>query len=76
MIRKAIEFSRLTDGAFDVTIGPLVDLWRRAGDANNIPTEQQLQEASLRVGWDKLILEDSEKTVKFAVDECGLIWAV
>ncbi len=68
VIRKAIEFSRFTDGAFDITVGPLVDLWSRAGDTNTVPTEQQLQEASLSVGWDKLILEDSERTVKFAVD--------
>ena len=68
VIKKGIEFGRLTDGAFDVTIGPLVDLWRRCADANTIPTEQQLQEAGSRVGWDKLILEDSEQTVQFAVD--------
>jgi thiamine biosynthesis lipoprotein len=68
VIKKAVEFSRLTDGAFDVTVGPLVDLWRRAGDANTVPTQQQLQEAGSRVGWDKLILEDSEQSVQFAVD--------
>jgi len=26
VIRKAIEFSRITKGAFDITVGPLVDL--------------------------------------------------
>jgi len=68
VIKKAVEFSRLTDGAFDVTVGPLVDLWSKAGDANTVPSRQQLQEAVSRVGWDKLILEDSEQTVTFAVD--------
>ncbi len=68
VIKKGIEFGRLTDGAFDVTIGPLVDLWRRCADANTIPTQQQLQEAGSRVGWDKLSLEDGEQTVQFAVD--------
>lgn len=68
VIKKAVEFSRLTDGAFDVTVGPLVDLWREAGDANTVPTEQQLQQASSRVGWDKLILDNSERTLQFTVD--------
>jgi thiamine biosynthesis lipoprotein len=68
VIKKAIEFSQLTDSAFDVTVGPLVDLWRQAGDANTVPTEQQLQEAGSRVGWDKLILKDNEQSVQFAVD--------
>ncbi len=68
VIKKAIEFSRLTDGAFDVTVGPLVDLWSRAGDANTIPTQQQLQEAGSKVGWNKLIIEDGEQTVRFTID--------
>ena len=30
VLQRSIEFSKLTDGAFDVTVGPLVDLFRAA----------------------------------------------
>ncbi|NIO14853.1 MAG: hypothetical protein GTO31_13430, partial [Xanthomonadales bacterium] len=29
---------RETDGAFDVTVAPLIDLWRRAGERGVLPT--------------------------------------
>ena len=45
VLAKAIEFSKLSGGAFDVTIGPLSDLWRSAGEANSVPTEAELRSA-------------------------------
>ena len=68
VLQRAVDFSRLTDGAFDVTVGPLVDLWRQAGEANTLPTEEALAEARRKVGFDKLILDDREMTVAFAVE--------
>jgi len=68
VLQKSIEFSKLSDGAFDITVGPLVDLWHRAGEANAVPAEDELQQARSKVGYEKLILDASEMTVKFAVD--------
>jgi thiamine biosynthesis lipoprotein len=68
LIKKSVEFSRFTDGAFDITVGPLVDLWHKAGDANTMPTDQQLEQARSLVGYQKLILDDTNSTVRFAVD--------
>ena len=67
LIKKSIQFSKLTSGAFDITVGPLVDLWHNAGDANTPPTDEQLQSARALVGCDKLILDDANSTVRFAV---------
>lgn len=68
VVKKSIEFGKLTDGAFDVTVGPLVDLWHKAADSNRSPTEQQLQQARSKVGCDKLILNDAEQSIRFAVE--------
>jgi thiamine biosynthesis lipoprotein len=68
VLTTAHYFSQLTEGAFDVTVGPLVDLWRRAADANSIPTETELQQARAKVGYEKLILDANEMTARFAVD--------
>lgn len=68
ILTTAIEYSQISDGAFDVTIGPVVDLWRNAKKNNVKPTEEQIAQAKQKVGCEKLILDPSEKTVKFAVD--------
>ena len=39
-----------TDGAFDVTVGPLTRLWRRAGRSGDAPTEQRICQALRSVG--------------------------
>jgi FAD:protein FMN transferase len=68
VLQKAVHFSELSDGAFDVTIGPLVDLWHKAGETNEPPTEAALAEARRKVGSDKLILDAEHRTVRFAVE--------
>jgi thiamine biosynthesis lipoprotein len=66
VLHKAVEFSRLTRGAFDVTVGALVDLWRSAEEANAVPTDAELAEVRSKVGYDKLVLDSNEMTVRFA----------
>ena len=68
VLQKAVEFSRLSEGAFDVTVGPMVQLWRAAAEANSLPTETELQQARSKVGYEKLILDANETTVRFAVE--------
>lgn len=66
VLRRAVHFSKLSEGAFDVTVGPLVDLWRAAGEMNQPPADEALAEARRKVGFDKLILDDEAMTVRFA----------
>ncbi len=68
VIQKAIEFSKLSSGAFDITVGPLMDLWHRAGEANTIPSDDKLAEARSKVGYEKVILDVNETTVRFTVE--------
>jgi thiamine biosynthesis lipoprotein len=67
VLRRAIDFSKVSEGAFDITVGPLVDLWRSAAEANSTPSEEQLRQAREKVGYEKLILDPNEMTVRFAV---------
>jgi len=68
VLQKSIEFSKLSAGAFDITIGPVVNLWREAAEANSVPTDPELSDARSKVGFDKLILDANEMTVRFTVD--------
>jgi len=67
ILQKSVDFSRLSNGAFDITVGPLVDLWHKAGETNSIPDENTLAATKARVGYEKLILDANEQTVRFAV---------
>ena len=62
------KYSELSEGAFDVTIGPVVDLWRSSQKQGRLPTDKELAEAKAKVGYEKLILDKSGNTVKFAVE--------
>ena len=48
---KSVEVSELSDGAFDVSVGPLVKLWRRARRQKEFPDPKLLEEARELVGW-------------------------
>jgi thiamine biosynthesis lipoprotein len=68
VIQKSIEFSKVSDGAFDITVGPLVDLWRAAGESNSVPTKAELAAARAKVGYEKLIIDPNQMTVRFRVE--------
>ena len=68
VLQRSIEFSKLTGGAFDITVGPLVDLWRSAKKKSAVPSEEELAAAKAKVGFEKVILDDQKQTVRFAVE--------
>jgi FAD:protein FMN transferase len=55
VLTAAQKLSALTDGAFDVTIGPVTHLWRMAKLAD--------AESTARVGWRNLVLDKQRRTV-------------
>lgn len=73
---RVLEFSLLqserTGGAFDVTVGPVVNLWRKARRDKTLPDEARLAEARQRVGYDKIHLNSKAKTVQLEVPEMRL----
>jgi len=66
VLEFAQKVSELTDGAFDVTVGPLSRLWRNARRLGRLPSESDLQAALNKVGWRKMRLDASSKTVQLA----------
>lgn len=62
----AQEISRASDGAFDVTVGPLVTLWRTARRAQRLPTAEEVAAARERVGWKRIQLDAHHHAVQLA----------
>lgn len=67
VLQRAVLLSSRTQGAFDVTVGPFVQLWRRARTTGQFPTEQELNEAKRRVGYRKMVLDPKHRTVQLLV---------
>jgi thiamine biosynthesis lipoprotein len=64
LLKKARKVSEQTDGAFDVSVGPLVQLWRKARKQKTLPHPDEITAARQRVGWKWISLDDSEQTVE------------
>nr|WP_257900189.1 FAD:protein FMN transferase [Marinobacter sp. F4206] len=71
VLKRADEVASLTDGAFDVTIGPVVNLWGFGPEARpeQVPTDQELQAALALTGHDKLELRESPPAVRTVVPQ-------
>jgi FAD:protein FMN transferase len=65
VLRASQELASATDGAFDVTLGPVVRLWREARKTGRVPDPAALQEAASRTGFHKLHLDNDRRTVSF-----------
>ena len=61
---EAQRVSADSEGAFDVTIGPLSKLWRRARRQRELPDAEQLSEARRAVGYQFLKLDQAEQAVQ------------
>jgi thiamine biosynthesis lipoprotein len=67
VLKQAEMVSKQSDGAFDVTVGPLVQLWRLARRTQRLPDEKELAEAKVRVGYKKVVLNARDRTVTLKV---------
>jgi thiamine biosynthesis lipoprotein len=61
-----------SEGAFDITVGPLVNLWRRARRKQELPSPEWIAEAKARVGYQNLRLDPAQRTAELLVPEMRL----
>lgn len=64
VLQRAVEVSRRSHGAFDVTVGPLVRLWRAARKSAVLPTVAEIANARAHVGWQHIYLDKSTGYVR------------
>lgn len=64
VLRRASEISEASRGAFDVTVGPYVRLWRRARGTGQMPSEERLHQAREAVGYEFVVLDEQSQQVR------------
>ncbi len=59
VVKSALEFGKLTHGAFDITIAPLLDLWGFGAQSKGpaLPSDEEIAATMLRVGYQKVSVE-------------------
>jgi len=65
VLDSALVLARLTDGAFDPTVAPLVDVWDLRGNGR-VPEAAEIAAALARVGWSGLDLDRGAGVARFA----------
>ncbi len=64
VLSKSQELAERSDGAFDITVGPIVRLWRRARRKHELPDPERLRQALELVGYEKLRLDPRVRTAQ------------
>nr|WP_083690515.1 FAD:protein FMN transferase [Zobellia uliginosa] len=66
LIERAKKLSEITDGAFDISFASMDEIWSFDGSMVRMPSKKEIENSVKRVGYEKIILDSSEKTVFLA----------
>ena len=72
ILQYARKYHELSDGAFDVTVTPLMKLWGFHRKRSALPGREEMEAAKKLVGLEKVIFNDRDKTVRFSVEGIGI----
>ena len=67
VVLKALEISKLTDGAFDPTVGPAVNAWKFGpdkSDRTNIPDDKKITELKSVVGYEAIEVRSDPPAIR------------
>lgn len=67
VLAASAEVAKKTDGAFDVTVGPVVRLWRRARRSLEMPSAEALKKALALVDYRNVELDPATKSVRLRI---------
>ena len=72
VVNKARQFWRETAGAFDITVGPLLEIWGFKDKEYRIPTQEEINQTLKLVGTDKIIIDEANSTIEFKVENMAI----
>ena len=65
-LEQCVEYSRQSQGAFDITVGPLMKLWGFYKGAGHLPRKAEVDQALGKIGYRNILLDPGTRTVRFA----------
>ncbi len=64
-LERSVYWSRVSNGAFDITVGPLLRAWGFFFHQGRIPTQAELNALRDKVGWQHIALDPATRSVSF-----------
>ncbi len=65
LLSKCVEYSRESEGAFDITVGPLMKVWGFYKGSGRLPHRAEVQAALTKVGYRHIRLDPAAQTISF-----------
>lgn len=59
VLKRSLELNRLTDGAFDITISPLVELWGFYEQKGDLPSGEEIRKILPYIGSENILLKEA-----------------
>ena len=72
ILQYAKEYHSVSDGAFDVTVKPLMKLWGFHRKRSTLPEKEEIETAKKLVGLEKVIFNDADRSVRFSGKGIGI----
>jgi len=66
LLAACVDYSRASEGAFDITVGPLMQVWGFYKGTGHLPQAGEVKRILGQIGYRNLILDASNRTVAFA----------
>ena len=66
LLSACVGYSKASEGAFDITVGPLMRVWGFYKGSGHLAGAPQVKSALSHVGYKNLLLDPAAKTVRFA----------
>ena len=64
VIKRSFEISRITDGAFDITCKPLINLYKKCGKEKRLPSKKEIKETLKKINWKDVKITGNEIVLK------------
>ncbi len=66
LLSACVNYSRESEGAFDITVGPLMKVWGFYKGTGRLPHRAEVRGAMSQVGYKNIVLDAANRTVRFA----------
>ena len=67
LLSACVEYSQESEGAFDITVGPLMRVWGFYKGSGHLPHRAEVWGALNKIGYKNIVLDPVHQTVKFAI---------
>lgn len=67
MIKTSIQYSKLCEGAFDITVGPLIKLWGIGTSNEKVPSETEIKAMLPLVDYNKIIINETDSSIMLEI---------